>query len=129
MNDENLRPCEHVLTQEEQKRGAQASAEVRRRKKRLKEIAQMIGEALVKNDAVKDALKDFADIADNELTHDVAVVVRHYQEAENGNVQSARYLAQLRGELIDKAEVEAVVDTRQKEIEEAALKFFNRTEE
>ena len=128
MNDENLRPCEHVLTQEEQKRGAQASAEVRRRKKRLKEIAQMIGEALVKDTGKKQSVKDFTDIEDDELTNDVAVVVRHYQEAAAGNVQSARYLAQLRGELIDKAEVAAVVDTRQKEIEEAALKFFNRTE-
>lgn len=128
MNDENLRPCEHVFTQEEQKRGAQASAEVRRRKKRLKEIAQMIGEALVKDKERKQSVKDFTDIEDDELTNDVAVVVRHYQEAAAGNVQSARYLAQLRGELIDKAEVEAVVDTRQKEIEEAALKFFNRTE-
>lgn len=128
MNDENLRPCEYKLTQEEQKRGGIKSGEVRRRNRRLKDIAQMIGEALVKGDAAKDALKDFADIADDELTHDVAVVVRHYQEAENGNVQSARYIAQLRGELVDKAEVEAVVDTRQKEIEEAALKFFGRTE-
>lgn len=128
MNDENLRPCEHVLTQEEAKRGAQASAEVRRRKKRLKEIAQMIGEALVKDKERKQSVKDFTDIEDDELTNDVAVVVRHYQEAAAGNVQSARYLAQLRGELVDKAEVEAVVDTRQKEIEEAALKFFSRTE-
>lgn len=128
MNDENLRPCEYELTQEEAKKGGINSGKARRRKKRLREIAQMIGEALVKSDAKKDALKDFADIADDELTHDVAVIVRHYQEAESGNVQSARYLAQLRGELVDKAEVEAVVDTRQKEIEEAALKFFNRTE-
>ena len=128
MNDENLRPCEYKLSQEEAKKGGVNSGVTRRRKKRLREIAQMIGEALVKGDAKKDALKDFAEIADDELTHDVAVMVRHYQEAENGNVQSARYLAQLRGELVDKAEVEAVVDTRQKEIEEAALKFFSRTE-
>ena len=128
MNDENLRPCEYKLTQEEQKRGGIKSGEVRRRNRRLKDIAQMIGEALVKDKEKKQSVKDFTDIEDDELTHDVAVVVRHYQEAENGNVQSARYIAQLRGELVDKAEVEAVVDTRQKEIEEAALKFFSRTE-
>ena len=128
MNDENLRPCEYELTLEEAKKGGINSGKARRRKKRLKEIAQMIGEALVKDAGKKQAVKDFTDIEDDELTNDVAVVVRHYQEAAAGNVQSARYLAQLRGELIDKAEVEAVVDTRQKEIEEAALKFFNRTE-
>ena len=128
MNDENLRPCEYELTLEEAKKGGINSGKARRRKKRLKEIAQMIGEALVKDKERKQSVKDFTDIEDDELTNDVAVVVRHYQEAAAGNVQSARYLAQLRGELIDKAEVEAVVDTRQKEIEEAALKFFNRTE-
>lgn len=128
MNDENLRPCEYKLTQEEQKRGGIKSGEVRRRNRRLKDIAQMIGEALVKDTERKQRIKDFTDIEDDELTNDVEVVVRHYQEAAAGNVQSARYIAQLRGELIDKAEVEAVVDTRQKEIEEAALKFFNRTE-
>lgn len=128
MNDENLRPCEYELTREEAKKGGINSGKARRRKKRLKEIAQMIGEALVKDKERKQSVKDFTDIEDDELTNDVAVVVRHYQEAAAGNVQSARYLAQLRGELIDKAEVEAVVDTRQKEIEEAALKFFNRTE-
>ena len=124
MNDENLRPCEYKLTQEEQKRGGIKSGEVRRRNRRLKDIAQMIGEALVKDKEKKQSVKDFTDIEDDELTHDVAVVVRHYQEAENGNVQSARYLAQLRGELVDKAEVEAVVDTRQKEIEDLARKFY-----
>ena len=124
MNDENLRPCEYKLTQEEQKRGGIKSGEVRRRNRRLKEIAQMIGEALVKDKERKQSVKDFTDIEDDELTNDVAVVVRHYQEAAAGNVQSARYLAQLRGELIDKAEVEAVVDTRQKEIEDLARKFY-----
>ena len=128
MNDENLRPCEYELTLEEAKKGGINSGKARRRKKRLKEIAQMIGEALVKDKERKQSVKDFTDIEDDELTNDVAVVVRHYQEAAAGNVQSARYLAQLRGELIDKAEVEAVVDTRQKEIEEAALKFFSRPE-
>ena len=32
-NEQNLRPCEHKFTQEEAKKGAQKSAEARRKKR------------------------------------------------------------------------------------------------
>lgn len=128
MNDENLRPCEYRLTQEEAKRGGIKSGEARRAKRRLKDIAIEVGSMLVKDKGVVDNLNKIADLPADQLTNDVAIVSIHTFKAICGDVQSANFIAKLRGELVDKAEVEAVVDTRQKEIEEAALKFFNRTE-
>lgn len=42
MNEQNLRPCEHKFTQEEAKKGAQKSAEARRKKRDLKLAMQLL---------------------------------------------------------------------------------------
>ena len=41
-NEQNLRPCEHKFTQEEAKKGAQKSAEARRKKRDLKLAMQLL---------------------------------------------------------------------------------------
>ena len=48
-NEQNLRPCEHKFTQEEAKKGAQKSAEARRKKRDLKLAMQALLEADVKD--------------------------------------------------------------------------------
>ena len=49
MNEQNLRPCEHKFTQEEAKKGAQKSAEARRKKRDLKLAIQTLLEADIKD--------------------------------------------------------------------------------
>ena len=48
-NEQNLKPCEHKFTQEEAKKGAQKSAEARRKKRDLKLAMQALLEADVKD--------------------------------------------------------------------------------
>jgi hypothetical protein len=48
-NEQNLRPCEHKFTQEEAKKGAQKSAEARRKKRDLKLAMQALLEADIKD--------------------------------------------------------------------------------
>ena len=52
-NEQNLRPSEYKLTQEEQKKGGKASAEARRRKRDLR----LALEALLESDVKKKDLK------------------------------------------------------------------------
>jgi hypothetical protein len=48
-NEQNLKPCEHKFTQEEAKKGAQKSAEARRKKRDLRLAVQALLEADVKD--------------------------------------------------------------------------------
>lgn len=48
-NEQNLRPCEYKLSQEEAKKGGKASAEARRKKRDLKLAMQALLEADVKD--------------------------------------------------------------------------------
>lgn len=47
-NEQNLRPCEHKFTQEEAKKGAQKSAEVRRKKRDLRLACETLLEMDIK---------------------------------------------------------------------------------
>lgn len=111
MNEQNLiLNSERTPTelQEIAKRGGVASGIARRKKRTLKEIAILIGEQPFKHPEQIEALQQFADIPE-EITHDIAYIARHYLEAERGNVGSARFIAQIRGELADKKQIEGLI--------------------
>lgn len=48
-NEQNLRPCEHKFTLEEAKKGAQKSAEARRKKRDLRQAIEILLETDIKN--------------------------------------------------------------------------------
>lgn len=48
-NEQNLRPCEHKFTLEEAKKGAQKSAEARRKKRDLRQALEILLETDIKN--------------------------------------------------------------------------------
>ena len=75
-NEQNLRPCEHKFTQEEHKKGAQASAEARRRKRDLRNALEILLE------------KDFKDKDGNMISGAEAVTAKLFQQAMNGNVKA-----------------------------------------
>ena len=79
-NEQNLRPCEYKLSQEEAKRGGIASGMARREKKHGKELARLILADGLKDEAVKDALRKAGhDTAD--MDNETAMLLRQIEKA------------------------------------------------
>lgn len=97
---ENLIPTNR-LTEEEQRefarKGGLASVEARRRKKAMKEWAEIIG-ALPIDVVGPDGKK----IEDADL--DAAAVMAQYRKASKGDTRAARLILDLRGELVQRVE-------------------------
>lgn len=75
-NEQNLRPCEYKLTQEEAKKGGIASGEARRRKRDLRLALEMLLE------------KDFTDKSGRTLTGTEAITAKLFEQAMKGNVKA-----------------------------------------
>lgn len=98
MNDGNLKPCEYQLSQEEAKRGGIASGAARRRKRDMREWAEVLGQTLMTMKT-----PDGQTVADGDMT--AAVVLKQYQKAINkSDTAAAAFLMRLRGEDVQKVE-------------------------
>lgn len=75
-NEQNLRPSEYKLSQEEAKKGGKASAEARRRKRDLRIALEMLLE------------KDFQDKSGNTITGTEAITAKLFEQAMKGNVKA-----------------------------------------
>jgi len=75
-NEQNLKPCEHKFTREEAKRGAQKSAETRRRKRDLREALEMLLE------------KEFKDKNGNVLSGTEVITAKLFEKASKGDVRA-----------------------------------------
>lgn len=91
----------NARTKTEQKRiatmGGKASGEARRRKKTMRELAQMFGNLEVSNDKIRERMRSLG-IKDEDMSHDTAVIIGQYMEAEKGNTQAASFIRDTRGE-------------------------------
>ena len=118
MAKEDLIPF-NQLTEEEQKelarKGGKASGKARRKKKALKEIAEMLGRT-VAPDSILDDLRDKGLIGpDEKVTFDEAVMLAQYLKAAKGNVQSALYLRDTSGQKqSDKVEINDITKEQSK---------------
>ena len=93
-NEQNLRPCEYKLTQEEQKKGGRASAEARRKKRDLRLALEMLLE------------KDFKDKSGNTISGTEAVTAKLFEKAMKGDVRAFETLRDTVGQKpVDKVEV------------------------
>ena len=98
MNDENLKPCEYHLSQEEAKRGGIASGAARRRKRDMREWAEVLGQTLMTMKT-----PDGKEVAEGDMA--AAVVLKQYQKAINkSDTAAAAFLMRLRGEDVQKVE-------------------------
>lgn len=75
-NEQNLRPGEYKLSQEEAKKGGKASAEARRRKRDLRIALEMLLE------------KNFTDKSGNQITGTEAITAKLFEQAMKGNVKA-----------------------------------------
>ena len=107
-NEQNLRPCEYKLSQEEAKRGGKASGEARRRKRDLRLALEMLLEKEMKS---KDGTT---------MTGTEAITAKLFEQALKGNVKAFETIRETVGQdPTHKIEVSAV-DKEQcrKELEE-----------
>ena len=73
-----------------------ASAETRRRRKQLRELAEIIGQAPLTEEEREHLLK--LGIPEKELCKDFLIVVALYEKAKNGDVQAFNAIRDIKGE-------------------------------
>lgn len=110
-NEQNLT---HKLTVSEQRAGGQASGKVRRQKKTLAQIGDMIGGLKITADKNREIMRQ-AGIDDEDMINDVGMMFRLNIEAQKGNVRAIELLSKLRGQFKEQisaevAEVKPLVD-------------------
>lgn len=94
--------------------GGIASGEARRKKKTLKDLADMIGGLEVKAEKNRNIMLE-AGIAEEDLVRDTEALFRISLKAQQGDVKAAEFLAKIRGQLKEQisaevAEVKPLVD-------------------
>ncbi len=102
-NEQNLRPCEYKLSQEEAKKGGINSGITRRKQRTLKEIGDMIGKLPMKSQKNIELLKK-AGLEDEDMIRDVGMMFRLAVNAENGDPRSIELLAKVRKQLTEQVE-------------------------
>lgn len=104
-NEQNLIPQAHILSVEEQSKGGIKSGEVRRRKKTLAQIGDMIGALEIKSPKNR-AIMLKAGIKDEDLINDVGMMFRLNLKAQNGDIRATELLAKLRGQYKEQVSAE-----------------------
>ena len=110
-NEQNLRPAEYKFTQEDHKKAVKASAEARRAKKTLRELATLFGS--LKLDGKQKRQMQELGIPETEHTRFMQAVVSLFQKALKGDVSAFNAIRDLIGEKpVDRTQLEGSFDTR-----------------
>jgi len=110
-NEQNLRPSEYKLTQEEAKRGGKASGEARRVKKTLRELVELFA-ALGVSEETRKKMKALG-IPEELMTRKMQPVVALFNKANKGDVSAFNAIRDIVGEKpIDRTQLEGSFDTR-----------------
>ena len=96
-NEQNLRPCEYKLSQEEAKKGGLASAESRRKKKMWRELASLMLETPLKDQKGVDAIKSLGIPAETEVTLEMGILYKIIQKAVKGELDAVKMLQDITG--------------------------------
>ena len=75
-NEQNLRPGEYKLSQEEAKKGGKVSGEARRRKRDLRQALELLLE------------RDYTDKNGNTLSGTEAITAKLFEQAMKGNIKA-----------------------------------------
>lgn len=105
-NEQNLRPAEYKLSQEEAKKGGIASGKARRQKRTMREIAEMVGTMPVTDPKMLAKLRE-AGFKDP-ITNDDAAFFGLLRKAQSGDPSAMKLLAEMRGQYSTRVEVEPV---------------------
>ena len=120
-NEQNLRPSEYKLSQEEAKRGGIASGEARRRKKSLKETLDILLEYRPTEKEL-DFLREHGIDVEDDATYRTAVAFSMINKAVKGNTRAFEMLRDTIGEKpVDKIQIAEVDDDLIDEVEREVL--------
>ena len=109
-NEQNLRPSEYKLSQDEAKKGGIASGEARRKKKTLRELVELFGELGVNPDTRK--LMKQLGIPEDLMTRKMQPVVALFNKANKGDVAAFNAIRDIIGEKpVDETKVTGSVQT------------------
>lgn len=86
-NEQNLKPSGYKFTQEDAKKGQEASAKKRRENKKFKELFESYLEKKITNEQIKQQMKQFG-FKDKECTNKNSIVFAQYKEALKGSTQA-----------------------------------------
>lgn len=106
-NPDTLVPQAHKLTVEEASKGGKKSGEVRRQKKTLAQIGDMIGALDIKSEKNRAILRD-AGITDEDMINDVGMMFRLNLKAQQGDPRAIELLSKLRGQFKEQISAEVV---------------------
>lgn len=110
MKTDNLKPFTSEQSREKAaingKKGGIASGKAKREKRTWRQIAETIGQMQLHNKKQIQSVKDFLGELTGEATHDDAVIASAYEQAATGNVNAMRFIADLKGEIVTKQEIE-----------------------
>lgn len=109
-NEQNLRPSEYKLSQEEAKKGGIASGEARRRKRDLRRALEALLE------------KDFRDNSGKEVSGAEAIALKQFQKALDGDTRAFETIRDTAGQKpVDKIMVSEVEQSVIDEVERMVL--------
>ena len=109
-NEQNLRPSEYKLSQDEAKKGGIASGEARRKKKTLRELVELFGELGVNPDTRK--LMKQLGIPEDLMTRKMQPVVALFNKANKGDVAAFNAIRDIIGEKpVDETKLTGALDT------------------
>lgn len=94
-NEQNLRPSEYKLSQEEAKRGGIASGEARRAKKTMAQLAELMLNSKLSEDKKEEIQSQFGDIIDEDATVASMMVAGQIKSAIGGNTKAFNALTEL----------------------------------
>lgn len=105
-NEQNLRPSEYKLSLEEAKKGGIKSGIARRKKRTMREIAEMVATMELKDPKMLAALH--AAGFQDPITNDDAAFFGLIRKAQTGDPSAMKLLAEMRGQYSTRVEVEPV---------------------
>ena len=109
-NEQNLRPSEYKLSQDEAKKGGIASGKARRKKKTLRELVELFGELGVNPDTRK--LMKQLGIPEDLMTRKMQPVVALFNKANKGDVSAFNAIRDIIGEKpVDETKLTGALDT------------------
>lgn len=128
MNKKNLKILSPREARENGQKGGRASVEIRRRKKLLKELADIVGQSPLTDEERERLLK--YGIPEKELCKDFLIVVALYEKAKNGDVQAFNAIRDIKGEKpTDELAVNIPNSVRVEIVGDSGRKFASSEEE
>ena len=109
-NEQNLKPSEYKLSQEEAKKGGIASGAARRRKRKLRELVELFGEMDV-SDKARSQMERMG-IPEELMIRKMQPVVALYNKANKGDVAAFNAIRDIIGEKpVDETKLTGTLDT------------------